>query len=214
MAAAGDSQIACRILNRIEKEEAVRRTAYLEAEFKRIEFFVTHVKHTKSARHTISLPQGEIHVTIQPEKRPLLEMLFGLGKSSMTENGDRRVSHSLLQMALSSEQRRGRLLNHTLYDLTESQLVDLQKKILEEQISLEVSQVKADQKFFNSTRDMAGTIQQIRDIEQSTKSDYTISSNYETASGQTKITVTRNSSTLLIIVAIVIGIVAFLLLDK
>lgn len=212
--AAGDSQVACTILNRIEKEEAVRRTAYLEAEFKRIEFFVAHVKHTSSASHTISLPQGEIHVTIQPEKRPLLEMFFGLGSSTMTENGDGRVPHSLLQMALSSEQDRGRLINRTLNDLSESQLVELKKKILEEQISLEVSQIKADQRFHNSSRDMANTVQTIRDIEQSTKSDYEISSNYETASGQTRVTVKRNNNTVLIIVAIVIGVIAFLLLDK
>jgi hypothetical protein len=210
----GDTQAAHRILHSIEEEEARQRTAYLDAEFKRIEIFVANVKNTDLASHTISIPQGDIFVTIQKEKPTLLKLIFGLGRTTMSGNSHELVPRDQLQKALALQQSRGNLLNLTLDDLSENQKIELRKKILEEQIGLDVSQAKAEQRFHNSTRDMASTVQAVRNLEQSSKSDYEVRSTFETASGNTNITVKKSNSTVIIVVAIVIGIVLFLLLSK
>ena len=210
----GDTQAVHRILHSIEEEEARQRTAYLDAEFKRIEVFVANIKTTDSASHTISIPQGDIHVTIQKEKTTLLQSIFGSRGTTMSGNSHELVSREELQKALVLQQSRGNLLKLTLDDLSENQKIELREKILEEQIGLDVSQAKADQRFHNSTRDMASTIQAVRSLEQSSKSDYEVRSTFETASGNTNITVKKNNNTVIIVIAVVVGIILFLLLSK
>ena len=208
----GDTEAVHRILHSIDEEEARQRTAYLDAEFKRIEAFVANVKNTGSASHTISIPQGDIHVTIQKEKPTLLQSLFGTGGTTMSGNSHDLVPREELQKALAIQQARGSLLNLTVDNLSESQKIELQKKILEERIGLDVSQAKADQRFVNSTRDMVNTVQVVRGLEQSSKSDYEVKSTFETASGKTNITVKKNNNTVIVVVAVVIGIIIFLFL--
>ena len=209
----GDSKAAQAILQSIEEEEARQRTSYLEAEFKRIEAFVTNVTNMNSISHTISLPQGEIHVTIEKEKQSFVKKLFGNGRPTMSNNNE-LVPREELQKALALQQSRGSLLNLTLDDLTENQKQELKMKIVEEKIGLDVSQAKADQRFYNSTRDMASTLQQVYNLEQSTKADYDINARYETASGSTQVTVKKNTNTMYIVVAVVVGIILFLLIRK
>lgn len=210
----GDSQAVQRILRSIEEEEARQRTSYLEAEFKRIEIFVANVKNTESASHVISLPQGSISVIIEKEKPKLLQRLFGSQGAIMARNDDDLIPREELQRALALQQQRGNLLNVTFNELSEGQKLELKKKIIEERINLDVSRAKADQRFFDSSRDMANTIQTVRNLEQSSKSDYEIRSNYKTASGDTNITVKKNNNTVIIVVAVVIGIILFLMLSR
>lgn len=132
----------------------------------------------------------------------------------MSGNGRELVPRDQLQKALTLQQSRGKLLNLTLDELSENQKIELRKKIFEEQIGLDVSQAKADQRFHNSSRDMASTVQAVRSLEQSSKSDYEVRSSFETASGNTNITVKKNNNTVIIVVAIVIGIVLFLFLSR
>jgi hypothetical protein len=208
----GDAEAAHRILHSIDEEEAQQCTAYLDAEFKRIEVFVAKVKNTDSVEHTISIPQGNIYVTIEKEKPTLLQFLFGNGRTTMSENSHELVRREDLQKALAIQQTRGNLLNLTLDTLSENQKIELREKIVEEQIGLDVSRAKADQRFYDSTRDIATTIQAVQGLEQSSKSDYEVKSTFETASGNTNITVKKNNNTVIIVVAIVIGIIIFLLL--
>lgn len=210
----GDTETVHRILQSIEQEEARQRTAYLNAEFKRIEVFVVNVKNTQAVSHTISIPQGEIHVTIQMQKPAFLQSVFGTGRTKMSGKSHELVPREELEKALAIQQSRGSLLNLTLDDLSEQQKTDLRNKILEKRIALEVSQAKANQRFYNSTRDMAQTVERVRELEQSTKGDYEVRSQHETSSGSTQITVKKNASTVIIVVAIVMGIVLFLLLSK
>lgn len=210
----GDTQAVHRILHSIEEEEARQRTAYLETEFKRIEIFVANVKNTDSASHTITLPQGEIIISFEKEKPTLLENIFGKRRTTMSRNSHELVPREELQKAPVLQQSRGSLLNLTLDDLTESQKLELKKKIVEEKIGLDVSQAKADQRFYNSTRDMANTVQAVCGLEQSSKSDYEIRSSFETASGNTNITVKKNNNTVIIVVAVVVGIILFLLIRR
>ncbi len=211
----GNTQVAMKILRSIEEEEAHQRTSYLEAEFKRIETFVSNVNNTDSVSHTISIPQGDIHVFIQQENPSMLKRMLGSsGRGRMGGNEKDSIPREQLQKALAMQQSRGQLLNLTLNQISESQVQELRKKILEEQIGLEVSQAKADQRFLNSSRDMASTIQAVRSLEQSSKSDYEVRSSFETASGSTNITVKKNNNTVIIVVAVVVGIILYLLLTK
>jgi hypothetical protein len=207
----GDVEAAHRILHSIDEEEAQQCTAYLDAEFKRIEVFMAKVKNTDTVEQKISIPQGDIYVTIEKEKPTLLQFLFGNGRTAMSENSHELVRREDLQKALAIQQTRGNLLNLTLDELTENQKIELRKKIVEEKLRLDVSQAEANQRFYNSTLDMEGTVQKARELDQ-LKSDYEVKSTFETASGNTNITVKKNNNTVIIVVAIVIGIIIFLLL--
>jgi hypothetical protein len=210
----GDTQAVERILQSIEEEEAKERTTYLEAEFKRIEIWVENVKNAKSVSHLITLPQGDIHVKIQKKKPTWYESIFGEGGTTMSGDSHELVPREKLQEALQILQSRGSLLNLTLDELSEDQRKDLQKQIADEQIRLDVSRHEAEQRFHNSTRDMAGTIQAVRSLEDSSKSDFVVDAKFQTASGQTNITVKKNNNTVIIVVAIVVGIVILLLLNN
>ena len=67
-----------------EQEEANLRTAYLDAEFRRIDQYVRIIENTKSVSHTITLPQGIIHITIalQKKSKPFIAGIFGGAKMS------------------------------------------------------------------------------------------------------------------------------------
>lgn len=210
----GDSKAVQKILRSIELEEARQRASYLEAEFRRIEQFINNVKHTDSASHVISLPQGEIIVRIKKEKPKLINRMFGLQGAKMGKNDLDLIPREELQKALEVQQKRGNLLNLAFNDLSESQKLELKKKILEERINLDVSSAKADQRFYDSSRDMANTIQTVRNLEQSSKSDYEVRSTYKTASGDTTINIKKNKNTVIIVVAVVIGVILFLMLTK
>lgn len=121
------------------------------------------------------------------------------------------VSQEQVTAALSRQHRPGNLLDLATSDLTDNDRRELAKRIVEEKLSLDVSERRADQRFYDSTRDMANTVQAVNAIEKSTKSDYDIRSKYETASGETNIHVKKNNNTAIIVIAIVLGVVLFLI---
>ncbi|MCE5341699.1 MAG: hypothetical protein LLF92_11340 [Planctomycetaceae bacterium] len=209
----GDMEAVHRLLEAVEKEEAVQRTAYLEAEFNRIESFIANVRGTERVSHHISLPQGDIYVKIVEEKPTLFQFIW---RAIMTDNNgnNEMVRREDLQKAFAIQQAKGSFLNLTFDELTESQKNELRKKIAEEKLGLDVAQAQADQRFYDSTRDMAATVQTVRGLEQSSKSDYEVRSTFNTASGNTNITVKKNTNTVIIVIAIVIGIIIFVLLRK
>lgn len=207
----GDVESANKILASVEQEEAKLRTAYLEAEFFRIDQYINIVKNTKSVSHTITIPQGTIQITIKQKKKSIFDN-FGGGK--MKNDRFELIPKEELERALVKQQSRGELLNLSFNDLTERQKDTLRERVINERVNLEVSQHKADQRFANSSRDMENTIRTINALEQSSKSDYEIRSSHETASGSTNITVKKNNNTVYIVVAIVIGIIIFLFLKR
>jgi hypothetical protein len=212
----GDVAAAQRLLHAAEEDEARLRSAYLEAEFKRIEIFIGHVRDAKSANHTISVPQGDIHVTVAIPKPTFWEKAFGTatGGKHMTNEGNELMKNEPLEKTLVRPTDTGSLLNIAASDLSIDEQRALRPRVIEEKLQLDVSQHKADQRFVNSTRDMATTIKAVGALEDSSKSDYEVRSTFETASGRTDIHVKKNSSTVIIVVAIVIGIIIFLLVTK
>lgn len=206
----GDVDTANRMLASLEQEEAQIRSNYLSLEFKRIEALVEHIDNTQTVCHTIKLPQGEIGITIEQEKKSFVQSIFGVRKMKKTAN--ELVLREDIKTALAKQQKRGSLLNLTLDDLSEEQKKQLTKKVINERMRLDVSQAEADQRFGNSTRDMANTIRAVNSLEQSSKSDYDVKSTFETASGSTDIHVKKNNNTVIIVVAVVIGIIILMLM--
>lgn len=108
----------------------------------------------------------------------------------------------------------GNLLDAAIAHLPPEQRQALTQKALERKLEIDVEAKKADMRYQASSVDMANTIHQVRAIENSTKSDYTIRADYETASGRTNIEIKKSNNMVIIIIAIVIGIVALILLSK
>ena len=82
------------------------------------------------------------------------------------------VPREEMERALVKQQTRGELLNLSFDDLNEKQKNALRERVFNEKFNLELSQHKADQRFTNSTRDMANTIKTVNDLERASKSDY------------------------------------------
>ena len=196
----GDVDAANRILASLELEEAKVRANYLEIEFKRIQSFVDNMLHIQSIRHSIELPQGNVNVIIEQEKQTFMQSIFGGGKMKNNKKG--LVAQENTQTALTEQQNQNGLANLALDDLTPEQ----KQKVIDAKIELGVSQLEADQRFKDSTRDMGRTIQAASALD-SSGTDYKIESTFKTASGTTNINVNKNNNTVIIIVAIVIGVI-------
>lgn len=208
--AGGDAQAAHRLLRAAEEEEARLRASFLDAEFKRINVLLNNLEHTKHVSHEIKLPQGDIHVTIELQQPTVMQKLFGGGNVNRNKS-NALVAQEEINRSLVTRQGTGNLLDLATSELTDGQRHDLAKRIIDEKITLDVNERKADQRYGDSTRDMANTVRAVNSLENSTKSDYDVRSSYETASGETNIHVKKNNNTAIIVIAIVIGVVLFLI---
>ena len=105
------------------------------------------------------------------------------------------------------------LLDSAFGELSDLEKSQLRKKIVDEKINIDVSEKKADQRHYDSTRDLANTIKTVQGLEATTKSDYDVRQTSETASGKIDVQVkkNKNNSNTLIVVAIVVGILFLVL---
>lgn len=108
----------------------------------------------------------------------------------------------------------GSLLDSALANLPAEQREKLIQKALEKKLDLEVDAIKANRRFDASSADMANTVDQVRKLEASTRSDYTIRANYETASGNTTVEVKKGNNTVVIVIAVVVAIVFLVLFSR
>lgn len=129
----------------------------------------------------------------------------------MSNDGNEIIRREPLEKALVRPPANSSLLNIAADNLSQDERVALRRKVIDEKLALDVSQHKADQRFCDSTRDMANTVRAVNSLEQSSKSDYEVKSTFETASGRTDIHVKKNNNTVIIVVAIVIGIVILMM---
>jgi len=210
----GDITAANMMLTAIEKEEAKIRTAYIEAEFKRIELLIQNIENAKRISHLIKLPHGDIHISIIIPRKPIIKTVvnFLIGGQKMEDKNHGEVERrNDDNKSLDRRTQKGSLLALTLQQLNPEQRKNLVEKIVDEKLRLDVSEREADNRFYNSTRDMASTIRHVKELEASSKSDYDIRSKHDTASGTTEIHVKKNNNTVIIVIAIVIGIIVFIL---
>jgi hypothetical protein len=101
----------------------------------------------------------------------------------------------------------GNLLDAALANLPPEQRQALAQKALERKLDIDAEAFKADMRYHASSADMANTIHQVRALENSTKSDYTVKAEYETASGRTNVEIKKSNNTVIIVIAIVIAII-------
>lgn len=109
---------------------------------------------------------------------------------------------------------RPNLVDTEVKNLTPSERKDLEKRVLHEQVNLDVKSKEADRRFINSSRDMARDVQLVRGLEGSTRGDYTVDGRYETASGETRVNVRRNNNMTMMVIAVVVGLVLLFLLNR
>lgn len=105
----------------------------------------------------------------------------------------------------------GSLLDEALSKLPKDQQERLLSKAIEKRLDIDEEAKKAELRYQSSSLDMVNTIRQVNSLEQSTKSDYTVRAEYQTASGKTNVEVKKSNNTVIIVIAIVIGIIILLM---
>jgi hypothetical protein len=108
----------------------------------------------------------------------------------------------------------GNLLDAALANLPAEQRQTLAQKALERKLDIDAKAVEADNRHRASSVDMANTIHQVRALENSTKSDYTVRAEFETASGRTSVEIKKSNNTVIIVIAIFIAIIVLLMFSK
>jgi hypothetical protein len=108
----------------------------------------------------------------------------------------------------------GNLLDAALAHLPPEQRRALAFKALERKLDIDAKAVEADNRYRASSVDMANTIHQVRALENSTKSDYTVNAEYETASGRTNVQIKKANNTVIIVISIVIAILVLMMFSK
>lgn len=108
----------------------------------------------------------------------------------------------------------GNLLDAALAHLPAEQRQALAQKALERKLDIDAKAVEADNRHRASSVDMANTIHQVRALENSTKSDYTVRAEYETASGRTNVEIKKSNNTVIIVIAVVIAIIFLIMFTK
>jgi hypothetical protein len=108
----------------------------------------------------------------------------------------------------------GNLLDTALANLPPEQRKALSQKALERKLDIDAMAVEADNRHRASSMDMANTLHQIRALESTTKSDYTVKAEYETASGRTNVEIKKSNNTVIIVIAIVIAIIVLVMFSN
>lgn len=108
----------------------------------------------------------------------------------------------------------GSLLDTAFQNLPAEQRDKLLAKALDKRLELEVDAAKAAQRHDRSGIDMNNTVRHVRDLESSTKSDYTVRANFETASGNTSVEVKKSNNTTIIVIAVVVAVIFLVLFAK
>lgn len=108
----------------------------------------------------------------------------------------------------------GSLLDTAFQNLPAEQRDKLLAKALDKKLELEVDAAKAAQRHDRSGVDMNNTVRHVRDLESSTKSDYTVRATFETASGNTSVEVKKSNNTTIIVIAVVVAVIFLVLFAK
>ncbi len=99
------------------------------------------------------------------------------------------------------------LLDAALANLPAEQQQTLAEKAIERRLDLDADAKRAELRFHTSSADMAKTVDFVRELENSTKSDYTVSSQYHTASGHTNVEIKKSNNLIIIVIAVVIALI-------
>lgn len=104
------------------------------------------------------------------------------------------------------------LLDLSTRGLSEAEARVLKAKALDAKLQVDRQRVEADDRFANSSRDMANTVKIVESLDQAGKSDYEVNAQYHTASGQTTVRVKKATNQAIVIIAIAVAAILLLLL--
>jgi hypothetical protein len=201
------------LLASVDAEEAATATAYVETELQRLEAFVSTIQHTASACHKISFEWGTLTINFsiqQPVKTfaTKLKEVLGMNTGDPNKNG---------QLSLSTNQpnhRPGALLHGLVSQLSDEEKRNLSIVAAKEQLSLDVSALKADQRHRDSLQDMANTAKLVNTLDQNSRADYDVKSDFNTASGKTEIRVQRKANQNVALIVIILGAILLFLIMR
>lgn len=209
-----DAQQMRILLAAVAAEEAATCTAYVESELHRLEAFVSTIHHTASATHKITFEWGTLTViflTNQPVKTFSTRLKEALGMNIDDPNQNRQLSLPANQPT----HRPGTLLSGLVSQLSEAERRELALVAAKEQIGLDVNAMRAEQRHQDSLRDMASTAKMVNTLDQNSKADYDVRSEFNTASGKTEIRVERKANQNVALIVIILGaILLFLIMRK
>ena len=209
-----DARAAQALLAQAEQEDARIRTSLLEQEIALIQAMASRlVDTTNSFRHVIRIPHGEIHLFVETPKRKssLLQWLFGEDKKMSDEQDKSKSLERIANTAGLAKRPDVNLLDVAVEGLSPKDVEQIRARALEEKLRLDVGASEADQRFFNTARQMAADVRTARELDQG-RNDFSIDSTHATASGQTTVRIKKSTNMGFMVVAVIVGVVALLLL--
>lgn len=105
------------------------------------------------------------------------------------------------------------LLHRAFQDLSPEDQRKLHAKVTELAVDLEVANLNAKRKFEASGAEMHRHVDLVKEHEK-IKSDFTIQSEFDTASGRTTVKVSKANNTLYIVIAVVTAVVFFVMFAR
>ena len=105
----------------------------------------------------------------------------------------------------------GGLLQNALKNLDTDQVRKISETAAEQAVNLEVEKVRAERRYQHASRDLDQFVEQAARLDRSQASDYRMEAEFESASGRTHVQVSKSSSKVTVIIAVIIGIVLLLL---
>ena len=109
---------------------------------------------------------------------------------------------------------KGGHLDAAFSNLSKEDQQRLTQLAIEKKIDLEVDDYVAKRKHEAASVEMRQGIDNVREMEKSTKNDYTITGEYEGASGKTTFKVSKANNTMFIVIAVVIAVIFFVMFSK
>lgn len=168
----GDAAIAQNLLRAIDEEEANLRLSYIDKEFRRIQVLLENVRNAEPVGHTIELPQGTVFITIKRRQETLADKIteFLTGKKAMQNDNDDLSPQIRGHGDLTKRPAPGSLINKIIEDLPKEQQQKMADKLADAKVDLGIAAEKAQQRDYDSTRDIAKAIKAAEALERTSKS--------------------------------------------
>lgn len=193
--ASGDMHAARALLSHSQAIESAVAVRLLQDEMLNIDTALANLSGQKKVTHTISLPYGNIHLSISR-------------KRTMSKNDDSTDLVKQNQGGLFKPNAED-IFDDVFSNLDEDQVQQVKARAAEEAMRIIAEKKRGEVKFENASRDIANFVHNA-DLMEERKKDYQMSGQFESASGVTKIQVGRNWSNTLIggaVIAIVLIII-------
>jgi hypothetical protein len=190
----GDTQAAQKMLAEIEAQTSKNAVRLLRSEFDNIDKLLQSLPVKGKVTHTISLPYGDIQVSIRRTKKM----------------ADDKVSLAPKNQSLFRPTARD-VLDNAFAELDEQQAKSIKEKAAQEALQIEIDRARTGIKFDNASREMDNFIHNAQTLDQSVQ-EYDLRSTIESASGTTQVHVRRNKTqTRTILVVLVLLCMALLI---